>query len=175
MAEASCLIPSLRSLIMYGCVLQPCPDVFWFPVFTQKACDEIVEEMEQYGSWSGGKHEVSASAEVTLRRLCMNNRAAGGKGGRGGGWVRRSAATRMFPYMNSDMNKYMNNMNKEFLKLGEGHWGPFFTFVVNLHLKWNQTCSIERISNCSANASRSFSCIFTAVASLADVLKECKH
>uniref|UniRef100_A0A674N1R9 procollagen-lysine 5-dioxygenase n=1 Tax=Takifugu rubripes TaxID=31033 RepID=A0A674N1R9_TAKRU len=35
----------------------PCPDVFWFPVFTQKACDEIVEEMEHYGSWSGGKHE----------------------------------------------------------------------------------------------------------------------
>uniref|UniRef100_A0A674NCJ4 procollagen-lysine 5-dioxygenase n=1 Tax=Takifugu rubripes TaxID=31033 RepID=A0A674NCJ4_TAKRU len=52
-----CLIPSLRRLIMYGCVLQPCPDVFWFPVFTQKACDEIVEEMEHYGSWSGGKHE----------------------------------------------------------------------------------------------------------------------
>lgn len=48
------------SLIMYGCVLQPCPDVFWFPVFTQKACDEIVEEMEHYGSWSGGRHEVSA-------------------------------------------------------------------------------------------------------------------
>uniref|UniRef100_A0A674MPY6 procollagen-lysine 5-dioxygenase n=1 Tax=Takifugu rubripes TaxID=31033 RepID=A0A674MPY6_TAKRU len=36
---------------------EPCPDVFWFPVFTQKACDEIVEEMEHYGSWSGGKHE----------------------------------------------------------------------------------------------------------------------
>lgn len=49
-------------MILYGCVLQPCPDVFWFPVFSQKACDEIVEEMEQYGSWSGGKHEVSAPA-----------------------------------------------------------------------------------------------------------------
>uniref|UniRef100_A0A665UCK9 procollagen-lysine 5-dioxygenase n=1 Tax=Echeneis naucrates TaxID=173247 RepID=A0A665UCK9_ECHNA len=36
---------------------QPCPDVFWFPVFSEKACDEIVEEMEHYGSWSGGKHE----------------------------------------------------------------------------------------------------------------------
>lgn len=41
------------------CVLQPCPDVFWFPVFSEKACDEIVEEMEHYGSWSGGSHEVS--------------------------------------------------------------------------------------------------------------------
>ncbi|KAL3040396.1 hypothetical protein OYC64_011427 [Pagothenia borchgrevinki] len=36
---------------------EPCPDVFWFPVFSQKACDEIVEEMEHYGSWSGGKNE----------------------------------------------------------------------------------------------------------------------
>ncbi|XP_033841716.1 procollagen-lysine,2-oxoglutarate 5-dioxygenase 2 isoform X2 [Periophthalmus magnuspinnatus] len=36
---------------------EPCPDVFWFPVLTEKACDELVEEMEHYGSWSGGKHE----------------------------------------------------------------------------------------------------------------------
>uniref|UniRef100_A0A4W6D8Y3 procollagen-lysine 5-dioxygenase n=1 Tax=Lates calcarifer TaxID=8187 RepID=A0A4W6D8Y3_LATCA len=36
---------------------EPCPDVYWFPVFTEKACDELVEEMEHYGSWSGGKHE----------------------------------------------------------------------------------------------------------------------
>uniref|UniRef100_A0A7N6FL14 procollagen-lysine 5-dioxygenase n=1 Tax=Anabas testudineus TaxID=64144 RepID=A0A7N6FL14_ANATE len=36
---------------------EPCPDVYWFPVFSEKACDELVEEMEHYGSWSGGKHE----------------------------------------------------------------------------------------------------------------------
>uniref|UniRef100_A0A3Q2E9W5 procollagen-lysine 5-dioxygenase n=1 Tax=Cyprinodon variegatus TaxID=28743 RepID=A0A3Q2E9W5_CYPVA len=36
---------------------EPCPDVFWFPVLSVKACDEIVEEMEHYGVWSGGKHE----------------------------------------------------------------------------------------------------------------------
>uniref|UniRef100_A0AAQ4QY68 Procollagen-lysine, 2-oxoglutarate 5-dioxygenase 2 n=1 Tax=Gasterosteus aculeatus aculeatus TaxID=481459 RepID=A0AAQ4QY68_GASAC len=36
---------------------EPCPDVFWFPVFSEKACDEIVGEMEHYGSWSGGTHE----------------------------------------------------------------------------------------------------------------------
>uniref|UniRef100_A0A671XLN7 procollagen-lysine 5-dioxygenase n=1 Tax=Sparus aurata TaxID=8175 RepID=A0A671XLN7_SPAAU len=36
---------------------EPCPDVFWFPVFSEKACDEIVGEMEHYGSWSGGRHE----------------------------------------------------------------------------------------------------------------------
>lgn len=57
----------LRSLIGYGCVLQPCPDVFWFPVFTEEACDELVEEMEHYGSWSGGKHEVS-TLEYNIRQ-----------------------------------------------------------------------------------------------------------
>ncbi|XP_043932935.1 multifunctional procollagen lysine hydroxylase and glycosyltransferase LH3 isoform X2 [Protopterus annectens] len=36
---------------------QPCPDVYWFPVFTEKMCDELVEEMENFGDWSGGKHE----------------------------------------------------------------------------------------------------------------------
>ncbi|XP_039616486.1 procollagen-lysine,2-oxoglutarate 5-dioxygenase 2 isoform X2 [Polypterus senegalus] len=35
---------------------QPCPDVFWFPVFSEAACDELVEEMENYGIWSGGKN-----------------------------------------------------------------------------------------------------------------------
>lgn len=32
----------------------PCPDVFWFPVFTDVACDHFVEEMEHFGQWSGG-------------------------------------------------------------------------------------------------------------------------
>lgn len=55
---------SFRSLCV--CVLQPCPDVFWFPVFSEKACDEIVEEMEHYGSWSGGRHEVSTVCSGSL-------------------------------------------------------------------------------------------------------------
>lgn len=46
-------------MLVFMCVLQPCPDVYWFPVLSEKACDEIVEEMEHYGLWSGGKHEVS--------------------------------------------------------------------------------------------------------------------
>ncbi|XP_075058020.1 procollagen-lysine,2-oxoglutarate 5-dioxygenase 2 isoform X2 [Mixophyes fleayi] len=37
-------------------VEQPCPDVFWFPVFSEQACDELVEEMEHNGQWSGSKH-----------------------------------------------------------------------------------------------------------------------
>ncbi|KAM8822969.1 procollagen-lysine,2-oxoglutarate 5-dioxygenase 2 isoform 2-T2 [Spinachia spinachia] len=36
---------------------EPCTDVYWFPIFSEKACDEIVGEMENYGSWSGGTHE----------------------------------------------------------------------------------------------------------------------
>ncbi|XP_060737830.1 procollagen-lysine,2-oxoglutarate 5-dioxygenase 1 isoform X2 [Tachysurus vachellii] len=32
----------------------PCPDVYWFPIFTNVACDQIIEEMENFGQWSGG-------------------------------------------------------------------------------------------------------------------------
>ncbi|KAM9343000.1 procollagen-lysine,2-oxoglutarate 5-dioxygenase 1 isoform 1-T1 [Pholidichthys leucotaenia] len=32
----------------------PCPDVYWFPIFTDVACDHFIEEMEHYGKWSGG-------------------------------------------------------------------------------------------------------------------------
>ncbi|KAM3824071.1 LOW QUALITY PROTEIN: procollagen-lysine,2-oxoglutarate 5-dioxygenase 1 [Vipera latastei] len=32
----------------------PCPDVYWFPLFTDAACDELVEEMEHFGQWSKG-------------------------------------------------------------------------------------------------------------------------
>uniref|UniRef100_A0A7N8XRW8 procollagen-lysine 5-dioxygenase n=1 Tax=Mastacembelus armatus TaxID=205130 RepID=A0A7N8XRW8_9TELE len=45
---------------------EPCPDVFWFPVLSEKACDELVEEMEHYGSWSGGKHERISGGYETV-------------------------------------------------------------------------------------------------------------
>lgn len=35
----------------------PCPDVYWFPIFTETACDELVEEMEHYGQWSLGNNK----------------------------------------------------------------------------------------------------------------------
>lgn len=38
---------------------QPCPDVFWFPIVSNKFCDSLVEEMENLNQWSGGRHEVS--------------------------------------------------------------------------------------------------------------------
>uniref|UniRef100_G1RF62 procollagen-lysine 5-dioxygenase n=1 Tax=Nomascus leucogenys TaxID=61853 RepID=G1RF62_NOMLE len=35
----------------------PCPDVYWFPIFTEVACDELVEEMEHFGQWSLGDNK----------------------------------------------------------------------------------------------------------------------
>ncbi|XP_074121037.1 multifunctional procollagen lysine hydroxylase and glycosyltransferase LH3 [Sminthopsis crassicaudata] len=45
-----------------GIVEQPCPDVYWFPLLSEQMCDELVEEMENFGQWSGGKHEDSRLA-----------------------------------------------------------------------------------------------------------------
>ncbi|XP_033839766.1 multifunctional procollagen lysine hydroxylase and glycosyltransferase LH3 isoform X1 [Periophthalmus magnuspinnatus] len=38
-------------------VEQPCPDVYWFPAFSEKMCDDLVETMEDHGQWSGGSHK----------------------------------------------------------------------------------------------------------------------
>ncbi|XP_043954486.1 multifunctional procollagen lysine hydroxylase and glycosyltransferase LH3 isoform X1 [Gambusia affinis] len=40
-----------------GVVEQPCPDVYWFPAFSEKMCDHLVETMEDNGQWSGGSHK----------------------------------------------------------------------------------------------------------------------
>ncbi|XP_071379537.1 procollagen-lysine,2-oxoglutarate 5-dioxygenase 1 isoform X2 [Centroberyx affinis] len=43
------------SHILKGKLMEtPCPDVYWFPLFTDIACNHIVEEMEHFGKWSGG-------------------------------------------------------------------------------------------------------------------------
>lgn len=36
---------------------QPCPDVFWFPILTETFANQLIEEMEHFGEWSGGRHE----------------------------------------------------------------------------------------------------------------------
>uniref|UniRef100_H0UZC2 procollagen-lysine 5-dioxygenase n=1 Tax=Cavia porcellus TaxID=10141 RepID=H0UZC2_CAVPO len=51
-----------RALHGEGLVEQPCPDVYWFPLLSEQMCDELVEEMENYGQWSGGRHEDSRLA-----------------------------------------------------------------------------------------------------------------
>lgn len=37
---------------------QPCPDVFWFPIVSERFADELVAEMEHFGKWSDGKNNV---------------------------------------------------------------------------------------------------------------------
>ncbi|KAK2497485.1 hypothetical protein MC885_001237, partial [Smutsia gigantea] len=53
-----------RALEGEGFVEQPCPDVYWFPLLSEQMCDELVEEMERYGQWSGGRHEVRGYENV---------------------------------------------------------------------------------------------------------------
>ncbi|XP_063410328.1 multifunctional procollagen lysine hydroxylase and glycosyltransferase LH3-like isoform X1 [Mytilus trossulus] len=43
-------------------IAQPCPDVFWFPIVSEIFCDHLIEEMEHFGQWSGGKNEDSRLA-----------------------------------------------------------------------------------------------------------------
>lgn len=38
---------------------QPCPDVYWFPLMSETMCQHLIEEMEHFGRWSGGKNDVS--------------------------------------------------------------------------------------------------------------------
>jgi procollagen-lysine,2-oxoglutarate 5-dioxygenase, invertebrate len=40
-------------------LLEPCPDVFWFPVVNDLFCDDVIEMMEDYGKWSGGNDNVN--------------------------------------------------------------------------------------------------------------------
>jgi procollagen-lysine,2-oxoglutarate 5-dioxygenase len=39
--------------------IMPCPDVFWFPIVTERFCDELVAEMENFGRWSDGSNQDS--------------------------------------------------------------------------------------------------------------------
>lgn len=36
---------------------EPCPDVYWFPLVSDTFAKHLIEEMEQFGEWSGGKHK----------------------------------------------------------------------------------------------------------------------
>jgi procollagen-lysine,2-oxoglutarate 5-dioxygenase len=35
---------------------QPCPDVYWFPMFTERFCADFVAEAEHFGKWSDGSN-----------------------------------------------------------------------------------------------------------------------
>lgn len=38
---------------------QPCQDVFWFPLLTERFCEELIDIMENFGQWSSGSHDDS--------------------------------------------------------------------------------------------------------------------
>uniref|UniRef100_A0A672Q3R9 Procollagen-lysine, 2-oxoglutarate 5-dioxygenase 3 n=1 Tax=Sinocyclocheilus grahami TaxID=75366 RepID=A0A672Q3R9_SINGR len=52
-------------------VEQPCPDVYWFPAFSERMCDELVETMEDFGGWSGGRHNVSDLSACVSVCVCL--------------------------------------------------------------------------------------------------------
>ncbi|KAF4533520.1 hypothetical protein B566_EDAN001005 [Ephemera danica] len=35
---------------------QPCPDVYWFPIVKPRYCNELIDEMENFGRWSDGSN-----------------------------------------------------------------------------------------------------------------------
>ena len=55
---------------------EPCPDVYWFPVFTEKFCQEFVAEAEHFGVWSDGSNSdsrlESGYEAVPTRDIHMN-------------------------------------------------------------------------------------------------------
>lgn len=55
--EEKYIHPNWSRIIEDKILLQPCPDVYWFPVFTERGCDDIVEEMEHFGQWSSGGNQ----------------------------------------------------------------------------------------------------------------------
>uniref|UniRef100_A0A8C9WRR2 Procollagen-lysine,2-oxoglutarate 5-dioxygenase 1 n=1 Tax=Scleropages formosus TaxID=113540 RepID=A0A8C9WRR2_SCLFO len=42
----------------------PCPDVYWFPIFTDIACKHLIEEMENYGQWSGDPNRRHSTCTI---------------------------------------------------------------------------------------------------------------
>ena len=34
----------------------PCPDVYWFPMFTERFCADFIAEAENFGKWSDGSN-----------------------------------------------------------------------------------------------------------------------
>lgn len=64
-----CVLIYLNNSIMF---VQPCPDVYWFPVVTPEFCQSLIEIMENFGQWSDGSNKVSCCSKVTL--YCYGSR-----------------------------------------------------------------------------------------------------
>ncbi|KAL3280586.1 hypothetical protein HHI36_003820 [Cryptolaemus montrouzieri] len=37
--------------------IQPCPDVYWFPIVSRRFCKSLINMMESFGKWSDGKNQ----------------------------------------------------------------------------------------------------------------------
>ena len=46
-------------------IQSPCPDVFWFPIVSERFADDLIEEMETSGKWSEGSNIVSLAMIFT--------------------------------------------------------------------------------------------------------------
>lgn len=49
--------------------LQPCPDVYWFPVTTMRFCKDLINLVETFGQWSDGKNSVSLITFIPKDRI----------------------------------------------------------------------------------------------------------
>lgn len=49
--------------------LQPCPDVYWFPIVSPRFTRELIGIVESYGQWSDGTNHVSEFSSASLCRL----------------------------------------------------------------------------------------------------------
>jgi procollagen-lysine,2-oxoglutarate 5-dioxygenase len=38
-------------------MLQPCPDVYWFPIVSKRFCQSLINMMENFGKWSDGTNQ----------------------------------------------------------------------------------------------------------------------
>lgn len=45
-----------QSLEPNATLMEPCPDVYWFPIVTPRYCKEFIEMMEHNGKWSDGSN-----------------------------------------------------------------------------------------------------------------------
>jgi hypothetical protein len=57
-----------QSLEENAVIKHPCPDVYWFPIISERFADELVEEMEHYGKWSDGSNMVSLQLILDIQR-----------------------------------------------------------------------------------------------------------
>ncbi|CAG9863076.1 unnamed protein product [Phyllotreta striolata] len=56
--------------------LQPCPDVYWFPIVSERFCNSLINMMENFGKWSSGTNNderlVGGYEAVPTRDIHMN-------------------------------------------------------------------------------------------------------